>query len=216
MIIIDLPASIPVRHADLWLSVATAGLRGLDGQAQTVFTENRYWIGDVTLPPLDRARTLECLAISDELRGRARVLRLHLPNAGANPDVGKGPVPFSDGASFDDGALFAGLSDADPVVVEDAAQGASFVRVDGWRGRSLQVGAWFSAGGFLYRVSRNDDGWLRFNPPLRAPLAAGAVVRVAAPYVLVRLADDAQFRQRLLYRLYSDELTFQVEEVFQR
>ncbi|QRF66385.1 hypothetical protein [Ponticoccus alexandrii] len=216
MIILDFPASVPIRHAPLWLSVATAGMRGLDGERQVLFTENRYWIGDVTLPPLTRVQAMACLALSDELRGRARVLRLHLPNPGANPDVGMGPVTFSDGARFDDGALFAGLSDADPVVVEDAAAGASFVRLDNWRGRSLMVGAWFSAGGFLYRVSRNDDGWLRFNPPLRAPLASGETVRVRAPYVLVRLTDDTQFRNRLQYGLYTEEITFQVEEVLKR
>jgi hypothetical protein len=90
------------------------------------------------------------------------------------------------------------------------------MRVDGYLGRQLAIGAVFSLGEFLYRVAANDDGRIRFNPPLRQAASAGDQVEVSSPTILCRLADAQQMRLDVEFCLYGSPLTFDVVEAFDR
>jgi hypothetical protein len=215
--IVDLPAGVFPRHARFWLRATTAGPRGLDGRATIVSTENRYWEGEVTLPPLELRRAMAMQAAVDELRGRATILRVPLPARGAlavTPD----PYPqhYSDGATFSDGARFAGERAQNPTVAESAAAGAQVIRLAGFAARNLSIGAQVTINGFLYRVASNDEGLCRINPPLREALATDDRVRVFDAAVLVRLAEDDAARLAVSHDLYSEEVTFMVDEAFER
>lgn len=226
-VIVDFPADIPIRHSRFWIASTTGGTpRGLDGRSQVVTTENRYWIGEITLPPLTQAQAMRAQAVADDLRGRARILRLELPNLGTpvfngnvraflrdqGVDDDASDIPFSDGTAFDDGAGFALPDWMEPEVIEGGAAGADKLRVDGFIGRNLAVGAFFSVQDYLYRVAANTDGRLRFNPVLREAVAVGTRLRVSRPRVLVQLADDEQFRLAVDYQRWSREAVFNVVE----
>lgn len=215
--IVDFPAGVVPRHARFWPRATTAGARGLDGRVQIVSTENRYWEGEITLPPLALRPAMAMQAAIDDLRGRAGILRVPLPARGAlaiEPDPY--PQPYSDGSTFSDGSRFAGERAQNPTVAEAATAGASVVRLAGFAARNLSVGAQVTINGFLYRVARNDEGLCRINPPLRAALATDDRVRVFDAAVLVRLSEDDAARLAVSFDLYSEEVTFMVEEAFER
>lgn len=231
--VVEFPASVPIAHARFWLQSDTAGERGLDGRESVVFSENRYWVGKVTLPHLAQAQAMQLLACCDDLRGRAGVLRLPVANCGtpveagtdaefwaslgiSDADVGAGSLPYSDGARFSDGAGHALPNQGGVVAQFGAESGASVLRVQGFVGRNLAIGAGFSIDDFYYRAAGNSDGRIRFNPPLRGPVAAGAVIEVTAPHIRVRLSDPQQMRIDVEYGQYGKPLTFGVEEAFDR
>ncbi|MFW2541536.1 hypothetical protein ACN2XU_02760 [Primorskyibacter sp. 2E107] len=232
--IIDLPPVVPLRHAPFWLETDTSSYGpGADGKETIVYTEDRRWVSEIEVPPLNPAVARLASVIGDRLRGRANLLRLTLPNFGtavfegdeaaflasvgiAADDIARGSLLFSDGASFDDGAGFALPDHDEPVAVADVAAGASEIQLDGYLGRSLAVGAFFSINDFLHRVEANTDGLVTFNPPLREAVPEGAEVEVSNPTVLVRLRDDAGWRVFQQYGRFSENLRVMVTEAFER
>ncbi|WP_136441637.1 hypothetical protein [Pacificoceanicola onchidii] len=232
--VIDLPPVVPVRHAPFWLETDTTSAgAGLDGREQVVFTENRRWVSEIEIPPLRASAARLAAVVGDQLRGRANLLRITFPNFGtatfegdedaflrsigiAPEDIARGFVLFGDGSSFDDGAGFALPDHAEPTVVSGAAAGASSLELDGFLGRSLAVGSFFSINDFLYRVEQNTDGTVVFNPPLREPVSAGDAVAVTMPSVLVRLRNDAGWRVFQQFGRHSERMRLRVTEAFDR
>ena len=231
--IVDFPEIVPVAHSRFWLQADASGDRGLDGRETVVYSENRFWRGRIVLPHLTQVQAMHLLACCDDLRGRASVLRMPVTNWGTLTDPGNdaefwasvgvsdamaadGFVPFSDSATFSDGSGFA-LPDRGPgEILVAAGVGADRIRVDGHLGRHLAIGAVFSSHEFLYRTAENDDGRIRFNPPLRKAVSVGELIEVSAPTILCRLADARQMRLDVEYCHYGLPLTFDVVEAFER
>lgn len=232
--IIDLPPEVPIRHAPFWLEGDTVSYgAGLDGREQVCFTENRRWISEIELPPLKASAARIANVIGDQLRGRSNLLRIPLVNFGTAvfegdavefygsvgvpaDAIAQGHILFSDGASFDDGAGFALPDHDEPTVLADVAAGASTIQMDGYLGRNIAVGAFFSINDFLYRVEASTDGAVTFSPPLRQGLAAGAQVEVSNPTILVRLKDDMGWRVFQQYGRFSQNMRVMVTEAFDR
>jgi hypothetical protein len=181
----------------------------------------------------DLASAQRADVIGDQLVGRKNVLRVPVLNAGtltydgdlavflaeagaSAADAAVGALLFSDGTSFSDGSAFA-LPAPDPVTVVAAArEGQSFFAVTGFLGRNLSVGSYFSIFDFLYRVERNEDGRLVFNPPLRGAVAAGEEVEVSRPFVQLRLSSDGGWTPVTDFQAWSETFSVDMEEVFER
>lgn len=233
--VIEHPSAVNIRHQNFWIDAPDGGFGpGLDGSEQIVYSENRVWIGEVVLPDLTRDQALVARAFGDRLRGRANAWRMPLINKGTPrylgdeqaffseigvpaDDVARGHILFDDGASFDDGAGFALPDHEEPTVSAAATIGADVIQLDGYLGRNLAVGAFFSdVLDYAYRVVENVDGQVTFNPPLRAALAIGDRIEVSAPYIQVRLADQKQLRVLQEYCEYGRSLKVQVTERLKR
>lgn len=235
MAIIDLQADLPnkVAHENFWLTGDSVATVGMDGRAQVLFTENRIWVGQIDLASMVEGDTLAARSIGTRLRGRANLLRLTLCNfftptfggdlgafyASANvpqSDIDRGFIQFSDEARFDDGSGFALPDPSEPTVVADAVVGAMSIQLDGYIGRNASVGARFSINDFLYEIETNDDGAITFSPPLREAVAAGAVVAISNPTILVRLTTDQDWRPFTQYGRINKPMTVNVFEAFDR
>lgn len=207
---VDLPHSLFQRTAEPFVleSTSTSLGRGLSGVEQIAWTENRRWIGTVSFRNMVGQDINRVFAFGDSLKGRLRPIRVDLCNLGTPgyasdlarfySDLGipqeyvtAGSIPFSTGVRFSNGAGFALPQLENPTVVSPAPEGASKVHVMGAVGTSIVIGGFFSANDFLYRVESKDGDVLRFNPPLREALTAGATLEVLAPKIRVRLAEDS-------------------------
>lgn len=206
---------------------------GLDGREQTLFTENRRWIGQLDFVRMRPAALAQAEVLGDRLRGRASILRVHLCNrrtlryqgddaaffaaAGVtDADLLRGYVPFSDGTTFDDGSGFALGTTAEPTLGSAAVAGASQVQMDGLLGQRLAFSAFFSINDFLHRVWQNESGLVKFNPPLRESYQAGTVVDVSAPKVRVKLQSKSDWRPFCEYFRHGRPMTVNVTEAFER
>jgi hypothetical protein len=233
--VIDIDANLLRRaHENFWLDLDDVSPGpGLDGREQVLFTENRRWIGRLDFVRMRPAALSQAVVIGDRLRGRANILRITLCNHRTArylgdetafyesvgvpaDDIARGHILFSDGASFDDGAGFALPDHDEPTVVADVAAGVSAIQMDGYLGRNIAVGAFFSINDFLYRVEANTDGAVTFNPPLRQAVTAGAQVDVTYPKVQVRLQDKADWRPFCEYFRNGQPMTVNVIEAFDR
>ena len=219
---------------NFWISQSTGSSgRGLDGRQQVLFSENRFWIGRIDLPTYTGGDIRKAQVIGDQLRGRANILRVHVRNIGTpvfHGDLSEfltsvgvsdavqahGHEDYSDGTHFTDGTGFALPSPNDPVAQYGADTGSVLLILDGYLGRHLAVGAFFSHQDFLYRVEANDDGRITFNPPLRRSVLAGDVIEVSDPKIRVRLSDDAGWEPYAEAYRRTSRMQIDVEEVFER
>lgn len=234
-IVVDIePGLLRPVHENFWLGLdEVSSGPGLDGREQVVFNENRRWIGRLDFLRIQKEKMGHVLVIGDRLRGRANILRITLCNHRTArylgdqaafyesvgvpaDDIARGRILFDDGASFDDGAGFALPDHDEPTVVADVAAGVSTIQMDGYLGRNIAVGAFFSINDFLYRVEANTDGTITFNPPLRQAAPAGAQVNVTYPKVQVRLRDKAEWRPFCEYFRNGQPMTVNVVEAFDR
>lgn len=221
-------------HENFWLDLDDVSPGpGLDGREQVLFTENRRWNGRLDFVRLRPSALTQAVVIGDRLRGRANILRVTLCNyrtarylgnetafyeslGFSADDIARGYIPYSDGSSFDDGTGFALPDYGEPTVVSDVAAGASVIKLDGYLGRNVAVGAFFSIDDFLYRVEANTDGVIVFNPPLRASVKSGARVDVSYPKVQVRLRDKSDWRPFCEYFRNGQPMAVNVVEAFER
>jgi len=125
-------------------------------------------------------------------------------------------LQYSDGTNFSDGTGFALPGYDEPTVSANGSAGASAIQLDGYIGRNLSVGSFFSINDFLYRVEANVDGAVTFNPPLREAVTVGQAVDVSVPKIRVRLRDNDGWRVFQNYGFYSSAMTFSVVEAFER
>jgi hypothetical protein len=232
--ILDWPSAIPPAMVTIWyLRVSTQSPGpGLDGRRQVIFRESRIWTNNLTLTQLWGARAAALQVLLDDLRGSYGLVRIPVRNSfttiypgtlaafyaqfGLSADIIANGIPFSTGVRFSSGVGFALPDFADPSVAADAPIGATILQLVGFLGQNLAIGGFFSCNGFLYRVAENDDGLVRFNPPLRQAIPAGTVVQVSAPDIVVRLAQDMQARLQLTQRRIGTVAAFDVEEAFER
>lgn len=233
---VDLTGSLgqKIRHDNLRLVGEMPDFRpGLDGQEQVVFSENRIWRGSIVFPPMFGTELARLRSVPTRLKGRAGVMRIPLLNV-ASPqflgseqaffaalgvtasELARGQTSYGDGSLHSDGSGFA-LPDARPeILTVDLDEGSTAVSFSSFIGRSLAVGDRFSIDAKLYEVEENEDGAVRFAPPLRAAASAGAVVRVSEPHIDVRLASKADWTVFANLGIYSEPLTVNVVEAFDR
>ncbi|WP_420415928.1 hypothetical protein [Marinovum algicola] len=234
--LVEFPDALRFRHLNFHLQATTATSgRGVNAREQIMFSENRYWVATLTLPPLDQANAMLSNAVGDELCGRAGVLRLAFANLGtiggggcselaelyeaagvSDDDVARGFLTYSDESHFDDDTGFSLPAFDDPTVAADVPVGQRQVQLDGYLGLFLTRGAFFSINDFLYRVWTNTDGLITFNPPLREAVTAGDEVRVIFPRTRLRLSDDAGWSVFIEYMRWGRETSIALEEVFDR
>jgi hypothetical protein len=231
---VDLTASLgqKIRHDNLRLVGQVPGYNpGLDGREQILYTENRVWKGSLVFPPMFGRELALMRSVPTQLRGRAGVLRVPLLNL-ASPrftgnavefwqsvgisqvDINRGSITFSDGATFEDGSGFALPDTADELLSEVLSIGDATIKLNGYVGRHLEVGDRFSILAHLYEVEENDDGRIRFSPPVREQAPAGTLVRVSEPHIDVRLAGTDDWDLVVNLGLYSEPLTVNVVEAF--
>lgn len=231
--IVELDTSITRAHQNFWIESSSRVSRGLNGRSQVVFAESRYWAGQLDLLPISLPEQMRLEALADDMRGRAGVIRVRFCNSGtprflgdlsrfyesvgtSTVEIAEGYARYDDCTAFDDGTGFALPEVDDPIAVSSGETGASRIRVDGYIGRNLAVGAVFSHNDFLYRVADNLDGSLRFNPPLRQTISLGEVISVNTPSILVRLSEDDGARPFREIGRRGRPTTIRVEEVFDR
>lgn len=232
--VIDIdPALMPRAHENFWLDLDDVGQIGLDGDQQILFTENRRWISRLDFVRMRPDAHRAAVVIGDQLRGRVNRLRLTLRNVGtprfngsvtqfnekigiADSDIAQGYLDYGDGTEFGDSTGFAVPDRSEPTLVYAAAIGADVVTLDGYLGRNLAISAFFSIADFLYRVESNDNGVIRFNPPLRQAALAGKTVRVSRPRIQVRLVTKSEWRPFCEYFRNGQPMTVNVVEAFDR
>lgn len=232
---LTIPAGITVREMAHWrlrASSFTPG-RSLDGRQQFVHVENRTWEAEYGVIGAWDHLMGQWLAFLDRVAGPRASFLVPVRNdltltftgdlsgflaaAGVSPaQIADGFIRFADGTSFSDGTGFALPAPDDPVVLAAAPAGARRLRLGGYLGRHLAVGAYFAIDNFLYRVEGNTDGDVTFNPPLRAGVAAGDTAVVSAPHARVRFPDDAAWQAAIEIRRYYGPYRLSLVEAFDR
>jgi hypothetical protein len=145
-------------------------------------------------------------------------LRRHPAERSPAPGGGSG-VPFSDGASFSDGTLFAGVSMAVSMAASGALHSAVVeITVDGG---VVQAGMEFSlydpdARWRMHRILRvlEQSGpvmTVEITPPLRFDVASGQDADFEDPSCTMRMTNAAEFLQLLEWNRWAD-LTAEFEE----
>lgn len=233
---VDITSSLglKIRHDNLRLVGMMPDYNpGIDGREQVLFTENRIWRGSIVFPPMFGRELALLRSIPTRLRGRAGVLRIPLLNL-ASPrfagdevefwrsvgvpqdDIDRGSITFSDGSTFEDGSGFALPDTADELLSEALNVGDVTIKLNGYVGRHLEVGDRFSILAHLYEVEENEDGNIRFSPPAREQAPSGTLVRVSEPHIDVRLAGNDDWDLVVNLGLYSEPMTVNVVEAFDR
>jgi hypothetical protein len=233
---VDLTASLgqQIRHDNLrLLGDASDYNPGIDGREQVLYTENRTWRGSIVFPPMFGKDLALLRSVPTQMRGRAGVFRIPLLNLAspffAGDDVAfwnsvgvpqeaidRGSITYSDGSTFSDGSGFALPDGADDVLLNDLSAGSVNFKLNSYVGRNLAVGDRFSILARLYEVEANDDGEIRFSPPVRADAPAGTVVRVSEPHVDLRLISNDDWNVFVNLGVYSEPMTVNVVEAFDR
>ena len=233
--IIDLPlALIPRASENYWLETTTASAgRGLDGREQVVGSENRRWVGRIDFVRRTQSDINALIILGDQVNGRRNMIRVGVSNLmtlrdqGSDaifyndlgvPDayVAQGHIPFAGGTKFSSGAGFALPKRGEPVAMGSYPAGATRIRIGGFIGRNITASAVFSIDDSMYRVTSNYDGVIDFAPPLRAAVSAGDVVQVSNPTFLARLAKDDGWRPEIKHGRFSDSLSVNLVEAFER
>lgn len=233
---VDITSSLglKIRHDNLRLIGEIPGYNpGIDGREQVLYTENRVWQGTIVFPPMFGRDLALLRSVPTRLRNRAGVLRIPLLNL-ASPRfdgdqdafwksegvpqeaIDQGHINFGDDSTFGDATGFALPDTDDEILSYDLSVGATSVSLDTYVGRNLAVGDRFSILAHLYEVEENDDGKIKFSPPVREAAPAGTLVRVSEPHVDVRLASNEDWAVAVNLGLYSEPLTVNVVEAFAR
>lgn len=233
MIIVDWPAGMNLPDSVDWHLSGTSQTPGpgFSGRQQFVWRDNRRWMATITLSARGR-QVLTLRALADDLRGQGAALRWPLCNRytprllttqadfqaglGVTTPMATDGIPHDGGIRHSDGTGYAAPNANDPVIWMAAPAGSTIVRMGDYLGTHLAVGAYFSVNDFLYRVAANDDGLVRFHPPLRAAIAAGTVARVNRPTILVRLADADGLIVPDNHNRIAPDVSFDVIEAFDR
>ncbi|WP_107495648.1 hypothetical protein [Thalassobius sp. I31.1] len=234
MRIVDWPEGPYIRSVDWFLlGDSHSGGVGLDGEEQIVGVENRRWVAKITLNEIWGPDIPKFRAFIDQLRGRVNAFRVPVCNLyayrfnGSDAEfwaslgypqsvIDQGWEPFDDGTVFDDGTGFELPVYEPAALVAAAPEGASTAVTGNIAGRKMPVGTYFSVDGFLYRIESNQDGVLKFNPPLRKALVSGQVLETDRPEIIVRMKDDQSGRGAADYERFLKGISFEVSEVFQR
>ena len=222
--LIEWPADL-LRVVDATYFIRTQGRsagRGLSGHEQVISSDTGTWMVSLTLAQEfdgERMRRFEAqvammrgrlnaalLPICDPFRYGERVAPSHIRHSdttlhsdGTGAFAGSGVEPMKTAA-----AVSAGASQMTTILTDPSRP-------------SLRVGDFFSHAGWLYQVvRRNDGGWVRFEPPLRAPIAGGQTLLTDPPLWRARFAtDDEGMRIRELLR-WGSQITLNFVEDFDR
>lgn len=229
---VDLTSSLgqKIRHDNLRLLGEIPNYHpGIDGFEQVLYTENRVWRGSIVFPPMFGRELALLRSIPTRMRNRAGVFRIPLLNI-ASPrftgdrvafwrsvgvseaDIASGLIPFGDEVTFDGGAGFALPDTGNEVLAETLNVGDTKITLSSYVGRHLAVGDRFSVSARLYEVEENDDGRIRFSPPVRKQASAGSPVRVSEPHVDLRLMGNDDWNVIVNLGIYSEPLTVNVVE----
>jgi len=235
MATLEFPSTLIARETGHWrlrTSTFTPG-RALDGRQQFIGVENRTWEVAYHVSNAWDGLTGTYLAFIDQVRGATTSFLVPVANAwtttyGGDPaafwtsvgisatEISDGFIRWSDGTTFSDGTGWALPDHGDPVVLFPAPAGSSRIRLHGYLGRNLAVGAYFAVNNFLYRVQSNTDGDIRFNPPLREAVVVGDVAVVNAPKARVRFGSDEDYMAALDIGQYYAPFKLAFVEAFDR
>lgn len=201
-----------------WTS-RTAGRRLSDGQEQIVSPGYATWQIDYALPTTfdgDMMRQFEVFI--RELRGRSNAAALTVCDPYRyGSRVSPLQQPWSDGTWFSDntGFIAPGSSTHPLVVTIPVAVGATTLRTDFFNPTRprLRADDFFSVAGRLYAVQNStQDGWVRFEPPAREVIPAGATLKTDAAVIHARLADDDQGKRAREMLRWGAPVTLSFEE----
>lgn len=235
MAIPTIPTGITVREMAHWrfrTSTFTPG-RAFDGRQQFISVENRTWEAEYGVIGAWDHLMGQWIAFLDQVGGPKTSFLVPVSNAltityGGDQtafwsglgftaqEISDGFQKWSDDTTFSDGTGWALPDYGDPTVYYSAPAGATILYLNGFLGRNLAVGAYFAINNFLYRVESNDDGRVKFNPPLREAVAAGDTVVVNAPNARVRFPDDDAYRAAIEIRRYYGPYRLALIEAFDR
>ncbi|MEO3479375.1 hypothetical protein AAFO90_17035 [Phaeobacter sp. CAU 1743] len=234
---VDLTSSLgkKIRHDNLRLVGQIADYNpGIDGREQVLYAENRVWQGTIEFPPMFGRDLALLRSVPTRLHNRAGILRIPLLNVASlqrvfggahkfqqsvgvpQTAIDQGYTTFGDTTTFSDNTGYALPEMAHEYLSEDLVTGAMSVTLDSYIGRHLAIGDRFSIMNRLYEVGKNDDGRIRFSPPLRTAAPTGTLVRVSEPYIDLRLAGNADWDVFVNLGTYSNPLTVNVVEAFYR
>ena len=223
--VIEWPSDLlPVVDASYFIRTTTRSAgRGLSGSEQIIASDIGTWVVSLSFAAEfngERLRRFEAQVAM--MRGRLNAALLPICDPyryGAR--VAPFQEPWSDQTFFSDDTGWSreGAGVQPLIVSANAGIGATSLTVSltGPRRPSMRVGDFFSHGGWLYRVvRRNDAGWMRIEPPLRAPIASGQVLTTDPPVWRCKFAsDDEGLRMRELLR-FGSPVTLNFVEDFDR
>lgn len=234
MTVADWPENIWKPFSWSWNLEAVTATQGpgFNGRSTVFFTENRRWVGSVSLGQIWREAIPRHRAFINSLGGRSQVIRIPVCNYGfevgrgslqefqgrighSNSEISSGSVPYSDGTTFQDGSGFALMSNGPIVAKQARPAGAVDIQLQGDLASFMSPGAFFSINDFLYEVSEVTPAGVKFHPPLREAVSSGAQVDYADPKILVRLSSDDGGRITQTNKIAAP-ITVNFEEVFQR
>ena len=223
--VIDWPCSLmqplDVSYFIQWTS-REAGAN-LGGVPQIITPGMGVWRVDITIPrEFDGTRLKQLEAKVAQMRGRYNVANLCICDPYKyGSDVAPVQHPFTDGTWFTDGTGFAdGTQGTMPLQTSAAAAAGDntmTVSLTNPVRPNLRTGDMFSANGFLYRVvSSNAAGLVNFEPSLRTPITAGAVLITDPPRFYGRFVDDMQGQRTREMLRWGQSITLSFVEAFDR
>ncbi len=168
-----------------------------DGASDVISGDAPFWVatyGSIVTTTRDRVMTFN--AIASMLEGRLYPIlvpycRMYQP---VDDDATYEPVPHSDGTFFSDGSGYVG-SGTEIIITGDRPERAVNGSVTIAYGDTLQPGQVFSFGERMYRTNSviytsESTADIKWQPPLREPVAAGDELEFTDPKCRMRLASD--------------------------
>ncbi|WP_282029237.1 hypothetical protein [Paracoccus marcusii] len=202
-------------------STRSAG-RGLSGSEQIIGTETSEWTVALTFAldfNSDRMRRFEAQVAMMRGRLNSALLPICDPFRYGNrvsplQESWRDSTFFSDDTGWSSGAVVQPLQTAAAASAGDSqltTQLADPLRP------SLRVGDFFTHDGWLHQVvRRNEAGWVRFEPPLRRPIASGRTLLTDPPMWRCRFASDEEGRRMRERLRWGATVTVNFVEDFDR
>lgn len=224
--IVAFPAVLQLtdRSDPMLMQNTRSGGVAINGDEQVLSPLSGRWEWRVTFPVRNAVQVRSLRLFKSRMKGRFNYARLGLCDRyritmKAAGLIGGAAVPFSDGATFDDGSIFAAGSLHSPVTVA-AAAGAVELRVRASDfGAAMTAGVFFSVNDWLNQIEDLEldgaDYVLQLASPLREAVAEGDEIDLGGTALWALAADEAGDIDLRLGKLGMGQLTF-VEPVGRR
>ena len=195
----------------------------MNGVRQIIAPKTQVWNLSITIPvDGDETRIKQFEALVSEMDGQYNVANVPIVDRYRyGVDVAPWQYPFDDGQWFDDGTGYSdGTGGTQPLVTSAPASAGDtslYVDLTNPVRPSMRVGDTFSRSGFLYRVvARNNAGWMKLKPALRADIPAGATLITNPPRFYCRFASDEEGARGRDAMSFGESITLNLVEAFDR